>query len=261
MLEEVVRCDRLGRPMSEVQAIGYWLGKSPPNAGKKYPPEPLTREEAGRLMAVCGRGPAGLRNRAIIATGLRTGLRDMELRGLELRDVDLQAGELRVREGKGRKARVLGIDGELCALLEKWLRVRAKLGAPPRSGPFFCTITTGNVGRPVGPSYLRNTLPRLGRRAGIEKRVHMHGLRHTFAWWWIREGKPRDVLQKALGHGSSRTTDRYTDHLRPADVVDTMRARSWDAPDDLAAMLQRPEVLAKLAGLLAGPDDELPAAA
>lgn len=253
MLETPTR-DRVGRPMSSVQVQGYWLGKRAPNAGKKYPAEPLSREEVDAVIAACGRGKAGLRNRAELRLAHRTGLRDMELRGLEIRDVDLAAGELRVREGKGRKPRVLGFDDEVAAVLDRWLHYRARLGVSTRSGPLFCTITLGAAGRPLSPSYMRGLCPKLAKLAGVSKRVHMHGFRHTWAYERLREGWPLDLIKAGLGHSSMRTTERYAFHLRPAELVDAMRGKGWTGgqPAEVVNALSKPGVAEALAAVLAG---------
>ena len=71
---------------------------------------------------------------------------------------------------------------------------------------------------------MRRLLPRLARRAGIEKRVHAHGLRHAHA----AEGVPVNVVQQQLSHGSLATTDRYLRHIAPRERVEAMRRRAWE---------------------------------
>ena len=80
---------------------------------------------------------------------------------------------------------------------------------------------------PLQPSYVRALLPRLARRAGIDRRVHAHGLRHTHAFELANEGHPLHVIQARLGHGSLAVTDRYIRHLAPQQVVETMGGRKW----------------------------------
>ena len=70
-------------------------------------------------------------------------------------------------------------------------------------------------------------LPRLGRRAGIEKRVHAHGLRHTHAAEMRSEGLDIGIISKQLGHRSIATTARYLDHIAPYAVVEAVRRRLW----------------------------------
>ena len=82
-------------------------------------------------------------------------------------------------------------------------------------------------GDPINARYVRAMLRRMAERAGIEKRVHPHGLRHTHAFELANEGTPLHVIQHQLGHGSLATTDRYIRHLAPRDVIKTMQAREW----------------------------------
>ena len=75
-------------------------------------------------------------------------------------------------------------------------------------------------------------LNRMARRAGVEKRVHPHGLRHTGASELRSEGVEIGVISKQLGHKSISTTARYLDHINPKEVVETMRRRSWSMRPD-----------------------------
>jgi site-specific recombinase XerD len=208
-------------------------GRRPPNFGKRYPAEILTIGEIGRLLDACPRrGPSGLRDRALIVVLWRAGLRIAEALALELRDVDRQAGTLTVRHGKGNRRRVVGLDPMAMAVLDRWLDARAKLGVPA-GAKAFCTITKGNVGNPYQAPQAREMIKRRARRAGIEKRVHPHGLRHTCAVDLLREGVDVKLIQRQFGHSDLRTTDRYLDHLMPHQVVEAMQRRDW--PDDIAA--------------------------
>ena len=71
-------------------------------------------------------------------------------------------------------------------------------------------------------------LPRLARRASIEKRVHPHGLRHTGAAELRAEGVDIGIISKQLGHTSIATTARYLDHVAPVTVIRAMRTRNWE---------------------------------
>lgn len=200
--------DRLGRERPMVTMPGYRKGQHPPNYGLKLPAEVLTASEVRALMAACPRrGPSGVRNRALIVVLWRGGLRSAEALDLELRDIDQAAGTVTVRHGKGNRRRVVGLDPEAFAVLEQWLTVRASLGVP-RGAPVFCTITRGNMGRRLGAAYWREAIKKLGVRAGIEKRVHSHGLRHTHAVELMREGVPLLVISRQLGHSSLEITQQ-----------------------------------------------------
>ena len=65
-------------------------------------------------------------------------------------------------------------------------------------------------------------------KAAIDRRVHAHGLRHTYAAELARERTPINVIRDALGHTTLSVTDRYLRDVAPIHVIDTMRARRWD---------------------------------
>lgn len=195
----------------------------PANKGLKLPAEPLTPDEVKALIRVCSkRAPTGIRNRALIVVLYRAGLRISEALALMPKDLDPTGSTIRVLHGKGDKARLVGLDAGAWAIVQLWLDRRTVLGINGRS-PVFCTLQ----GKPIKPAYVRTLLPRLARRAGIEKRVHAHGLRHTFAYELANEGTPLHVVQLQLGHSSVATTDRYIRHLNPAAVVEAMKSRAW----------------------------------
>ena len=190
---------------------------------RRRPPEVLTETEVVALIRACSaRAPTGVRNRALIAVLWRSGLRISEVLALELRDVDLDAGTLRVRHGKGDKSRTVGVDEQTSALLARWIDRRRKF-SPGARAPVFCTLDGGRV----DTSYVRRLLPRLARKAGIDRRVHAYGLRHTYAAELAREGTAINVIRDALGHTSLAVTDRYLRDVAPTHVIDTMRARRW----------------------------------
>lgn len=210
--------------------------KSPANAGKRYAAEPLTSDEAQALIdAIPGTGPLAHRNRALIALLWRSGLRISEALALRPADVDLKTGVVRVREGKGRKSRVAVIDGRALGYLTAWLGVRSsKLGLNGRQ-PLFCSVASGDTrkpGDPIDSSYVRRLLPKLGDRAGIDKRVHAHGLRHTMATEMVERGLALHVIAGQLGHSSTATTDTYLAKLMPDERIKAMRAAGWELDEN-----------------------------
>jgi site-specific recombinase XerD len=175
--------------MGKKRRIRRTVGKT--NRGRRFPPEVLTASEVRRLMDACSReSTTGVRNRVLIATLYRAGLRIAEALSLLPKDVDLDAvgqappkdrpaltsvaGTIRVLHGKGDRSRTVGIDAGATDLIRTWLKVREGL-SPGVGARLFCTRS----GAPMNTSYVRQFLPRLARHAGIEKRVHPHGLRHS----------------------------------------------------------------------------------
>ncbi len=82
---------------------------------------------------------------------------------------------------------------------------------------------------PMDHSYVRHLLPRLARKAGVERRVHAHGLRHAFAVDLVRSGAPLYVVRDALGHASVATTQVYLSRVGAHEAVEAMRNREWQA--------------------------------
>jgi site-specific recombinase XerD len=192
------------------------------NKGKKFPAEPLTQDEVKRLIRNCSQASTGIRNRALIAVLYRGGLRLGEALALLPKDLDRENCALRVLHGKGDRSRLIGMDNGAWAILERWLDRRHSLGIANRS-PLLCTLK----GEAITPSYVRALLPRLAKRAGIEKRVHPHALRHTHAFELANEATPLHLISCQLGHANVQTTDRYIRHLNPTAVVSAMRSREW----------------------------------
>ena len=184
----------------------------------------LTASEIERLLRVCSnRAPTGIRNRAMVAVAWRSGLRIGEVLALRLKDVDLDGGTLVVQHGKGDKRRVVGIDAGTGALLARWIEVRGRRGINGHA-PVFCTLDGGEIDQ----SSVRHLLPRLARRASIEKRVHAHALRHVYAIELEREGATLSTIRDLLGHSSASVTDRYLRRLGAGEAVDFARQRTWD---------------------------------
>lgn len=171
-------------------------------------PDVLTAEEQVALLRQPNlRYPTGQRNRLILQLMLSTGLRLAETTALLWRDIDLHAGRLQVQRGRGARERVLWIGDADLGALRNWhgRQARDVAGKPEH---VFTTLE----GRPVSGRYVQAMVKRYAQKAGIEKNVHPHLLRHTFAADIYRETSNIRVAQKALGHADLSTTQIYT-HL------------------------------------------------
>ncbi len=102
--------------------------------------------------------------------------------------------------------------------IERWMDTRKvrKINGRHR---LFCTLTAS----PMKQQYVRQVLPRLARRAVIEKRVHPHGLRHYFAATMVRRGLQPTFIQQLLGHKNLATTTTYLQGLTNGEAVETAR--------------------------------------
>jgi integrase/recombinase XerD len=187
--------------------------------GKRFPAEPLTQAEVEAILAGCSlRAPTGVRNRALITMLYRSGLRITEALELRPADVNLTRHEARVLHGKGNKATVRGFHPSADTALVRWLDTRKGLGLA--NGPMFCTLDGGQL----SDRYVRDLLKRLAAKAGIDKRVHPHGLRHSFAVELEQSGMTVTQISKLLGHSSIAVTARYLDHLTNDQAVSALQA-------------------------------------
>jgi len=169
-------------------------------------PEVLTESEQTALLAQPNpRYPTGARNKTMMQLMLDTGLRLSEVTFLRWRDIDLTTGKLMVRQGKGAKDRTLWIGEDDLELLQEWRERQAKdvQGSPAH---VFTTL----AGRPVSTRYVQQAVKRYAVKAGIEKDVHPHTLRHSFATDLYRATSKIRLVQKALGHSNLSTTMIYT---------------------------------------------------
>ena len=209
--------------MADVVGPELQKARVPVNKGKKYPVEILTPDEVRAIAAQCSTtSNYGIRDRALIVVLYRTGLRLGEVLALRPKDVNLEIGAITVLHGKGNRQRTVGIDPGADPHIVAWLERRESLGLPA-GAPLFCTMK----GTPIVPSSVNRLFHKLARRAGIQKRVHPHGFRHTHAYELMMEGIPMPIIQRQLGHVSLATTDRYLAHIAPKQVIETMAKREW----------------------------------
>jgi len=187
----------------------------------KYPAEVLNKREIETLLEACGNEKwTDRRNYALIVLMYRAGLRVSEALVLRPCDIDLDRGAIRVLHGKGNRARTVGIDRGAAKSIEMWINEHRSMGYSA-GDPLFVTAS----GRRITQGYLRRKLPELGKEAGIHKRVHAHGLRHTHASELRAEGIDIAVIKRQLGHVSLMTTIQYLDYLEPREVVACIRRR------------------------------------
>jgi integrase/recombinase XerD len=210
----------------------------PTNKGETFDIEPLTKAEVRALIAAASnRSAAGIRLRALIAVLSGAGLRINEAVKLMPRDINTARCTIYVRHGKaGRdgkpRPRTVGLDQESCALVDLWLARRQPLGLTGRH-TVFATYSKNAFGQEMDQRYARRALAKLGERAGIEKRVHPHGLRHTLASAMVDDREPLHIIAAQLGHASTATTDRYLRRIAPRELIDRMTSRKWIYGEDL----------------------------
>ncbi len=170
-------------------------------------PDVLSREEVERLLEAPEEGhPMHWRDRAILETLYATGMRVSELVELPVRALDLDE-RLVLVFGKGSKERLVPVGGPAVRALERYLReVRPVLDDGRTKGRVFLNAR----GRPLSRQAVWNLVKEATRRAGIERRVSPHTLRHSFATHLLEGGADLAAVQELLGHADISTTQIYT---------------------------------------------------
>jgi len=183
-----------------------------PRLPNRLPRAVLSISEAERVLAQPDLTTAlGLRDRAILEVLYSTGLRRMELVGLDLQDLDAERGVVLVREGKGKKDRLVPIGERAIRWTERYLdQVRHRLvhaREAPRDGRALFISARGTR---IRPTRLTERLHRYLAASGIEKPGSCHVWRHTAATLMHDGGADIRDVQEMLGHAQLSTTQIYT---------------------------------------------------
>jgi len=170
-------------------------------------PSFLTIEEVERLLEAPDLSkPDGLRDRALMELLYASGLRVSELVNLNLEPVNLNTNEIRVL-GKGAKERVVLIGKPAAEALSIYL----SQGRPELLGRKLSnTLFLNRYGERLIERGVQRILEKYANIAGIDKRVHPHLLRHTFATHLLDGGADLRVVQELLGHADLSSTQIYT---------------------------------------------------
>ncbi len=170
-------------------------------------PSFLTIEETLRLLKAPDlTTPQGQRDRALIELIYAAGLRVSELVNLDREQVNLDSREIRVW-GKGAKERMVLMGEPAAVALSNYLsQGRPKLAGKKVSGVLFLNRNGGRLTERM----VQKILSKYAGKAGIDKRVYPHLLRHTFATHLLDGGADLRVVQELLGHANLATTQIYT---------------------------------------------------
>lgn len=172
-------------------------------------------------------------------------------------DIDWTRGMVTIHKDKGNKGRVVVLDNEAMDVLKIWAERRKALGINGHA-TFFCGTNKQALGNRLDPSHFRHRIKKMQVKAGITKRCHVHGLRHTGASNLLEEGFDLATIAGQLGHAYTSTTSRYLHQLRPDLMNQKLAERKWlDEPaaaptPDVAQLSQAIAVLLRQAGAKPG---------
>lgn len=169
---------------------------SRPRARHKLP-NVLSKDEVKRVLAA----PMNEKHRVILSLIYGCGLRRSEAIMLEPQDIDRDRMLLSVRQAKGFKDRIVPISPKLVELVDSYLK---------RYRPVLYLFE----GQRQGDRYSAASVEKIFRvactKAGIRKKITLHGLRHSYATHLLEAGTDLRYIQELLGHRSSKTTEIYT---------------------------------------------------
>ncbi len=172
----------------------------------RYHPHYLSPREIERMIEAAQEQPRnGRRDRMIIELLYGSGLRISELIGLKLSDIEFEAGFIRVT-GKGNKQRLVPLGGYARSAVESHLAT-AEDKKDEKSGTL---LLRNNLGKSFSRVGLWKIVKKLVAKAGIDKPVSPHTLRHSFATHMLEGGADLRVVQEMLGHADISTTQIYT---------------------------------------------------
>ncbi|MFA5258959.1 MAG: site-specific tyrosine recombinase/integron integrase [Candidatus Pacearchaeota archaeon] len=169
------------------------VGIKRPRSEKKIP-QVLTKEEVIRLISSSSTIKSKLLTQILYSSGLRVS----ELVRLKKQDLDFNENIGWVRGGKGKKDRMFILSKKLSARLKKYIDKH----------PDWNYIFSENS--PLTTRNIQKIIQKLAKKAGINKDVHPHTLRHSFATHLLDAGTDLRKIQTLLGHSSIATTQIYT---------------------------------------------------
>jgi site-specific recombinase XerD len=166
-------------------------------------PQVLSVEEVELLLAAA----SNPKHRAALAVAYGAGLRASEVVHLKVADIDSERMIVRVNQGKGQRDRYAMLSPSLLELLRAWWRHGHAQGKMRPGGWLF---PGRNPVNPLSTRQLNRACHRAAQAGGLEKRVSMHTLRHSFATHLLENKVDIRVIQVLLGHRKLETTARYS---------------------------------------------------
>ena len=210
-----------------------WLTTNPadglaaPKSPKKLP-KTLDVDQVNQFLSLKTASWIDYRDHAIIELLYSSGLRLAELSGLNLTDIDLKEASITVT-GKGNKTRYLPVGKQAISALKIWLKHRQEIASTDLPAMFLSVYS-----KRLSPRGIQDRLKKISIRQGMQRRVHPHMLRHSFASHMLESSGDLRAVQELLGHQNISTTQVYThlDFQHLAKVYDKAHPRATKKKDN-----------------------------
>jgi site-specific recombinase XerD len=224
----------VGTVVAHVSALRFFflktLKRRLPLDDIPYPKHPrrlpmiLTVEEVARLID----SARNLLDRTLLMVLYSTGMRNCEVRHLQVKDIDSQSMLIHIQRGKGGRNRYVPLSPKLLETLREYWR-----WMKPKTWLFPGTVHNWRADKPLTPKVVWDACQFAAQRAGIEKRVYPHLLRHSYATHLLEEGADLRTIQLLLGHVELEHTVVYLHlsrrHLQAfPNPLDTLKVSSLE---------------------------------
>lgn len=225
----------LQRFLSALRSFYRWLlregrardnpaeGIRAPKSGRRLPKALDVDEVNGLLNQSSSDDPLQLRDHAIMELIYSSGLRLAEVLSLDVDTVDFREAAV-VVTGKGSKSRHLPVGAPALQALRAWQKARPQLVKSNDEKALFIS----QRGTRLSPRSVQSRLAQLARQRGLDKHLHPHMLRHSFATHMLESSGDLRAVQELLGHANLSTTQVYThlDFQHLAKVYDAAHPRA-----------------------------------
>lgn len=163
----------------------------------KLLPNVLSKEEVKLIL----NAHSNIKHKTMLSLIYSCGLRRSELLNLKPADIDSKRGIVIIRQGKGKKDRIVPLSLKILEMLREYYSI---------CRPKIWLFEGQNLGEQYSEYSLQSVLKQALQKTGIKKQVTLHWLRHSYATHLLEAGTDLRYIQELLGHNSSKTTEIYT---------------------------------------------------
>ena len=211
-----------------------------PREPARLPRQVLNENEVQRIMIQPDLStPEGVRDRTMLELFYSTGMRRMEVANLDLYDVDFDREIVMIKEGKGRKDRVIPVGAVALQWIRKYIDNEREMILVHRDET---ALFLSYKGVRISMPYITQLSGNYVKQADIGKQGSCHIFRHTMATLMLENGADVRYIQQMLGHASLKTTEVYTKvSIKQLKAVHNLTHPSSQLPDAMKPSSQKSE--------------------